>query len=312
MSDSFPNAKPQVTALIPVYGSGKVLETVVHELIAVFERKGINYECILVNDASPHPSCAESMEALFKDYPETVRCFYLRMNVGQHAALLTGLLQARADWILTLDDDGQHEPQQAEKLLVKLELPDSEHSDLYYGQYAQRKHNLLRNIGSQLVLGSLALSLGTTVVATSFRLFRRNLIQWPKQFQRDFILLDAPITWQASKVEAVLVEHAPTRLEGSRYTMRKLIAFAFGVLQLYSGGFGLLLMLLPTLFISLLGLLGLLWFDIPASETFIYVGIVASLGIAARTWQLRIRRLLSFQPYLQNIERKQESPKLSL
>lgn len=312
MADSSPTAKPQVTALIPVYGSGKVLETVVRELIAVFERMSIDYECVLVNDASPHPSCSQSMEVLFMDYPETVRCFYLRNNVGQHAALLTGLLQARADWVLTLDDDGQHEPQQAEKLLLKLELPDSERADLYYGQYAQRKHNLLRNIGSQLVLGSLALSLGTTVVATSFRLFRRNLIQWPKQFQSDFILLDAPITWQASKVEAVLVEHALTRLEGSRYTMRKLAVFAIGVLQLYSGGFGLLMLLLPTLSICLAGLIGMVWFDFAASETFFFSGFIASLGLAARTWQLRIRRLLSFQPYLQNIARRQEAPKLSL
>ena len=39
-----------------------------------------------------------------------VRPVWLSRNFGQHAATLAGMASAGADWILTMDEDGQHDP----------------------------------------------------------------------------------------------------------------------------------------------------------------------------------------------------------
>ena len=78
---------------------------------AISHARGTPYrvaEVLLVHDCGPDDS-ARVMRELEKAHP-FARAIWLSRNFGQHAATLAGMASAGGDWIVTLDEDGQHDP----------------------------------------------------------------------------------------------------------------------------------------------------------------------------------------------------------
>ena len=65
-------------------------------------------EVVLVHDSGPDRSDL-AIRALAERYGY-VRPVWLARNFGQHAATLAGMASTSADWIVTMDEDGQHDP----------------------------------------------------------------------------------------------------------------------------------------------------------------------------------------------------------
>ena len=65
-------------------------------------------EVLLVHDCGPDDS-AQVMRELEQAHP-FVRAVWLSRNFGQHAATLAGMASSGGDWIVTIDEDGQHDP----------------------------------------------------------------------------------------------------------------------------------------------------------------------------------------------------------
>ncbi len=72
-------------------------------------------EVLLVNDCGPDDS-AGVMRRLEREHP-WVRTIWLSRNFGQHAATLAGMASSGGDWIVTMDEDGQHDPADIPTLL---------------------------------------------------------------------------------------------------------------------------------------------------------------------------------------------------
>lgn len=65
-------------------------------------------EVVLVNDCGPDGS-ARVMRDL-SEVHDWVRPVWLSRNFGQHAATIAGMASTGGEWIVTLDEDGQHDP----------------------------------------------------------------------------------------------------------------------------------------------------------------------------------------------------------
>ena len=70
---------------------------------------GVDYEIILVNDASPDNSW-QAIEAECKKNPE-VKGLNLSRNFGQHYAITAGLRYTTGDWVIVMDCDLQDRPE---------------------------------------------------------------------------------------------------------------------------------------------------------------------------------------------------------
>ncbi len=71
---------------------------------------------------------------------------FLRLAGGSpHAALMAGYRMATGDYILSLDDDGQAPIESVPQMIEALK-----ESDLVFGAYAHKKHNIFRNLGSKV------------------------------------------------------------------------------------------------------------------------------------------------------------------
>ena len=131
--------------VIPCYKSGKVLDELCRRIKAVLDPIG-EYELILVNDASPDDITWPAIEKCADNYP-FVKGFDLLTNAGQFRATMCGFEQALGDYIITMDDDLQHPPEELPKLINSIQS-DSD-TLCYMGRYREKHHSVIRNLGSR-------------------------------------------------------------------------------------------------------------------------------------------------------------------
>ena len=104
------------SVVVPVYNSEHTLTELYTRLEKVFrETVQEPFELILVDDGSKDRSY-QIMEKLRQKDPR-VKIIQMARNFGQHPALLCGFSHAEGDFIITMDDDLQHPPEEIPKLI---------------------------------------------------------------------------------------------------------------------------------------------------------------------------------------------------
>ena len=112
----------KISIVIPVFRGQESLIRLVSEInvLTKIQKTTLGYdykvnELILVHDCGPDDSYKTIIE-LEQTYLY-IRPIWLSRNFGQHAATLAGMASATGDWVLTIDEDGQHNPEEVSKLL---------------------------------------------------------------------------------------------------------------------------------------------------------------------------------------------------
>ena len=136
-----------VSIIIPVYNSSQTLRPLVSRLTSVLETTGRTHEIVFVDDGSRDASW-ELLCQLQEEHPGRIVAIQLMRNFGQHNALMCGFRHTQGRFVVTLDDDLQHPPEELPKLLAAIESSDF---DLVYGNADRRQHRAWRNLGSWLV-----------------------------------------------------------------------------------------------------------------------------------------------------------------
>ena len=132
-----------LSVVIPVYNGAETIT----ELADVLGRQpfGMALEIILVNDGSKDDS-QEACERLLRTANVPMTLITHARNFGEHNAVMTGLRQAKGDYVVTMDDDLQNYPGEILKLLDKL---CRENLDIVYAQFITKQHAAWRNLGSK-------------------------------------------------------------------------------------------------------------------------------------------------------------------
>lgn len=104
---------PLISIIIPAYCEEKVIAGVVTDVSRVMETTGQPYEIIVVDDGSDDDtaSVAEKAGAIVVSHP---------YNIGNGAAVKTGIRNAKGEILVMLDGDGQHSPEDIPRLLEKI------------------------------------------------------------------------------------------------------------------------------------------------------------------------------------------------
>lgn len=100
----------RVAIVIPVYNHGTRVARVVQKA------KALNYPVIVVDDGSTDDTIS-SLEAV-----SGITVLHHETNRGKGAAMITGMKKALAiaDWVVTLDADGQHDPDDVKTLVAAM------------------------------------------------------------------------------------------------------------------------------------------------------------------------------------------------
>jgi glycosyltransferase involved in cell wall biosynthesis len=163
-----------------------------------------------------------------------VRVVWLTRNFGQHAATLAGMASSTSDWIITIDEDGQHDPSDIPKMLdVALE----NNAQLVYARPTNKPpHGWLRNAASKITKGTVArfLTGGDVRDFNSFRLILGEVGRTISAYVGHGVYLDVALEWIVRKVATCDVELNPGTSRPSGYNRRNLFSH-FWRLVLSSG-----------------------------------------------------------------------------
>ena len=97
-----------ISVIIPVYNEENSIKDVIERI-----PNHRNYEIILIDDGSTDKSVLKIKE-IEKD---NITILQHQKNLGYGAALITGFKNATGNIIVTLDSDGQHKPEEIEKMI---------------------------------------------------------------------------------------------------------------------------------------------------------------------------------------------------
>lgn len=247
----------RISVVIPVYQGEKTLPAVVSELLYFAEPRltaaGHRYviaEVLLVFDHGPDRS-ADVIRDLAEQHP-IVRAVWLSRNFGQHPATLAGMASAGGDWVVTMDEDGQHDPAAISNML---DTAMARKSTLVYALPSNKPpHGFLRNAaskGAKKVVAAL-LSSADAPNYQSYRLITGEVARSVAAYAGNAVYLDVALGWIASNVSTCPVA---LREEGERksgYKLRSLLSH-FWRMVISSGTRGLRLVSLIGALFAFLG-----------------------------------------------------------
>lgn len=213
--------------VIPVYESGEWMDELVARIGAVMEIEAPGkFELILVNDCSPDLITWPAIVRNAKKY-KWVRGFNLLFNVHQFKATICGMEQARGEFILTMDDDLQHLPEELPKLIRAMREDDQ--CLCIMGRYDSKKHSLFRNLGSRFYQAVTARFYGKPagIQTTSFRIIRRELSEAIINYRTNKPQMGPLTVALTPKLKNIPVQHACREHGHSGYSILKLISATF-------------------------------------------------------------------------------------
>ncbi len=230
-----------LSVVLPVYNSTATLRRLVERLVATLDGLGCSYEIVFVDDGSRDDSW-ELLCQLQREHPGRIVAIQLMRNFGQHNALMCGFRHTQGRYVVTLDDDLQHPPEELPKLLTTIETG---RFDLVYGSADRRQQRVWRNLGSWVVNLVYRTLFRTTVTISSFRIIRRELLEAMLSYTLNYTFVDGLLAWNTQRIGEVIVEHHPRRTGRTGYSLSKLIVLALNLFTNFS--------LLPLQLVSLVG-----------------------------------------------------------
>jgi undecaprenyl-phosphate 4-deoxy-4-formamido-L-arabinose transferase len=219
----------RISVVVPVYAGERTLPGLVDELVALasgFLTEDGHAACVsevlLVHDHGPDRS-ADTIRRLAHEL-DLVKPVWLSRNFGQHAATLAGMASAVGDWIVTLDEDGQHDPSYIGPMLDR--AMGAQATIVYASPTNAAPHGLTRNLasrGSKWLIDVL-IGGGTARVYHSYRLVLGEVGREVAAYAGAGVYLDVALGWVADDVVTCPVT---LRAEGDRpsgYRTRELLS----------------------------------------------------------------------------------------
>jgi glycosyltransferase involved in cell wall biosynthesis len=218
------------SVVIPVYGGAQTLAALTERIFPVMESIGHTVQIIIVDDASPDGSW-KAIPALVARYPGKVKAIRLAKNSGQQSATLCGIHHATGKWIITMDDDLQHLPEEIPHLIARQQETGA---DLVYAIFPQKQHSRFRNAGSWTFNRLFGLIGSTSGNGSSFRLINGTVCDGLMKNYHRHMLLDEVLSWHASTVAHVKVKHNARESGNSGYNGFKLFLMTMNYVVNYT------------------------------------------------------------------------------
>jgi len=197
---------PELSVVIPVHNESANISILVDEVEAALEGK-IAYELVVVDDFSSDRTASILTELL--PARNWLRLCRHAKNAGQSAAVVTGVKNARSDWIATLDGDGQNDPADIPALWQMHQTrPDI---DMICGHRQKRRDTLVKRLSSRIANAVRSRMLGDATPDTGcgLKLFNRAEFLAVPHFDHLHRFLPALFRRQGCQITSVAVNHRP-------------------------------------------------------------------------------------------------------
>ena len=209
-----PDLSPDLSVVIPMKDEAGNIRPLIDEIAESLD--GRRFEVVCVDDGS-RDGTAEELRAAQDAYP-WLRVVRHKDACGQSTATRTGVAAAKADWIVTLDGDGQNPPSEI-PVLIEARDAATEPVAMVAGQRRKRQDSGFRKLSSRIANGvrSSLLKDGISDTGCSLKLFRRALFMDLPYFDHMHRFLPALVQRHGGKVITAQVEHRHRTQGESKY-----------------------------------------------------------------------------------------------
>lgn len=221
----------KISITIPCYKSENTITKVVEEINKEFKKyKNYSYEIILVNDGSPD-STFDVLTSLAKE-DNHILAINLAKNFGQSSALLAAYSKASGDYIVTMDDDGEHSPKDIFTLVNKLE----EGYDYVCADFYNYDRSLYKSLGSKFNYWFLSflMDIPKGTILSSFNIMRKYVMDEIVNYKNPKPYVDGMVWAITNKVTSVPVEHAHRYAGESGYNFKNSVKLWLNGVTSYS------------------------------------------------------------------------------
>ena len=158
-----------LTLVVPVFNEEKALDVFLPELTEYCRQR--DYYLVFVDDGSSDDSAAP-----IDTYCDSTQFRLLRhkVNRGYGGAIKTGIRACNTDFLVTLDADGQHRPEDVGRLF---EFASKNSADMVVGKRQSGNSGIYRAIGRKLIrwIAGLLVSLPISDLNSGMKLYRTEL-----------------------------------------------------------------------------------------------------------------------------------------
>lgn len=217
-SSTMPDQKnPSISIIIPVYNSDQSLRELSERIYNVFTNVcKESFEIIFVDDCSSNVTTWNTLQDLARTH-SFVHAIQFGRNFGQAAAILSGMEHSNGDWIITMDDDLQHRPEDIPLLLEK------RHHDVVIGHFRKKECSAFKKISSDIkgCFDVLLLKKPRSLVASPFRLIKKRVTSEILKIKTSRPFPLAMLLSVTSDIVNVDVPHEIRKYGRSNYNFRK-------------------------------------------------------------------------------------------
>jgi glycosyltransferase involved in cell wall biosynthesis len=245
-----------LSVVIPVFNEEQNITPLYRGLKAALKGMRTAHEVIFIDDGSADGSNAVLQGLARND--KSVKVIQFRKNFGQTAALAAGVQHAQGEIIVTMDGDGQNDPQDIPRLVGKLE----QGYDVASGWRKHREDPLFnKRFPSALANRLISWLTGVRLhdYGCTLKAYRRDILKDVHLYGEMHRFIPAYASWVGARITEMEVSHHPRRHGRSKYGLSRtssiildLMTFLF--LQRYStkpirlfGGVGMTLFCLGVL-----------------------------------------------------------------
>lgn len=237
--------------VVPFHNEEENVTTLYDRLKAVMEQVGDTFELVFVDDGSRDRTYRFLEEIAAVD--SRVLVVKLRRNFGQTSALAAGFDHAQGDFVLAMDGDLQHDPNEIPGFLAKLE----EGYDVVSGWRSTRGDNFIfRRIPSLVANRIMAALSGVEIhdFGTTFKAYRREVIQNIPLYGEMHRFIPALASWYGASICEIPISNPAREFGQSHYNISRTFRVFFDLLTIR---FLLRYMTRPLHFFGTIGALGM-------------------------------------------------------
>ncbi len=215
-----------ISIVVPVYNSSDSLVRLVAEIENALS--GHDFEIIFVDDSSQDDSFEVLKELCSSS--KKIRAIRLSRNYGQQNALLCGIRHSGGDFVVTMDDDLQHDPAYIKDMLSCIQKG----YDCIYAVSKVQKQSLYRKAGSKLtgLFFRAAFNLPKGAKVSSFRMMTRDAASKTGQCTESFVYISAVMLRFTKNILCIETAHRQRVYGSSNYSFKKLFML-FAKLAIY-------------------------------------------------------------------------------
>jgi dolichol-phosphate mannosyltransferase len=231
------------SVVVPLFNEEGNVEALSSRVLDAMEQVGEAFELLFVDDGS-RDRTPELLRDLAAREPR-VRVVRFTRNYGQEAAVEALYLNARGRWLIQLDGDLQHPPEEIPKLIAKRE----EGYDVVYGVREDRQDPLYRVAASRTMQWAMRslMEIELPEDVSTFRLMSAPIARLVAALPERRKFFSALLVWSGARIGSVKVKHAPRHTGTTHYGLAKLVNHTFDLVAGFSSK--------PLRFIGTLGLL---------------------------------------------------------